>query len=189
MADPFIKQLLDFMVFDKNSLVRLIQYSETFSSWFAEEIHRQEQQPVSSKRIKNLRFAKQRFESTQKPIDRSVLFLEALIATAQRILADRGRSSTEGKQAEIFLRYLDPEVLLTLAMCADAGDESLLLTRTADDEDMQPEVWPEQCEEYLQRLLTLFGAEQFCFQSGYTYRMHGGIFADAARFLYWGRNV
>ena len=55
------------------------------------------------------------------------------LATAQKIyLARRDREKTA---AEGFLTFIDCESALQLSMLADAGDESMLLTRAADTEE------------------------------------------------------
>ena len=167
-ADDFISRVFCTVVSEKSSITKLVDNSDTFNSWFGEAIHQAEQKPVLSERIQSLRYAKQRFDSTAKPLGRAVLFMEALIAVAQKISTVRGRSSEEGRRAESFLSFIGPEELLTLAMAADAGDESLMLTRLADDEAMDATTWPHHCEDYLQRLLTLFGTSEFCFESGFT---------------------
>ena len=120
-AIVFLGALLKVLIFDKHSLVRLIQYSGPFADWFQQEIRAQEAKPINTARMRNLNFAKQRFESTQRPIERAVLYFEARIATALRILNNRGRSSAEGQQSEICLRYINNEVALQLTMVADGG--------------------------------------------------------------------
>ena len=122
---------------------------------------------MHSSRLRSLRYAKQRFDSTSKPIGRACLFTESLIATAERIVSVRGRTSDEGKRALVFLRTLDVECLLTLAMIADSGDESLMITRVADQEDMDHTGWLAHCDQYMTRLRLLF-EERFVLKSGYT---------------------
>ncbi len=57
---------------------------------------------------------------------------------------------------------------MQLGMLGDGGDESLALTRIADDETTLADDWCEDCMQLLQRLLTLYGDAKFCFESGFT---------------------
>jgi hypothetical protein len=169
--DPVLNAVLQICVWDRNSITTLIQYSTAFQLWFQQAINEMERNPVKSRRVKNLRMAKQRFESTQKPLGRFVLFFEAILGVAIRI--HDCRSGREKRVATIFLRALDGEVALQAAMLADAGDESLMLTRLADDEaKMNPLSFPGKCNEYLHRCQVLFDADsRFCLESGYTQYM------------------
>jgi hypothetical protein len=52
-------------------------------------------------------------------------------------------------------------------MIADSGDESLMITRTADREDMDHTAWLAECDQYMTRLRLMF-EERFVLKSGYT---------------------
>ena len=75
-----------------------------------------EQQPgsVVSERIRNLRLARQRFDSTQKPLGRLVLFMPAVLDVALKIASLR--TGEERGSANAFLTTLDSESVLQLSM-------------------------------------------------------------------------
>ena len=109
-----------------------------------------EQQPgsVVSERIRNLRLARQRFDSTQKPLGRLVLFMPAVLDVALKIASLR--TGEERGSANAFLTTLDSESVLQLSMLADAGDETLMLTRLVDTEEADPAKFPSECQNFLQ---------------------------------------
>ena len=140
-ADPYLKEVAQSVVIKKGSIVRLIQNSELFKSWWQEFNLRLERYPVCGKRIKDLNFAKHRFNSTQRPFGRSVIFFDSLISTAMKITRIRARTSAESLHAQSFLDFLDSERALTLAMLADAGDETDVLVRLLDSERVDPSMF------------------------------------------------
>ncbi len=155
----------------KKSLTQLIQHSDVFSSWFANNIKVARRGRFLRKaRLKNLRVCKQRFDSTSKPLGRSVIHLEALIATAVDIMTKR--SGVEQEAAKIFLRFIDTEVAVQLGLLADCGDELLILTRRQDTEDADQTQFPQQLRELIHRLNVLYSdAAPRCYQTGYAYFM------------------
>ena len=62
-----------------------------------------------SKNIKDLSFAKQRYDGVARPLGRSVLFIDALIAAAHMLIAARASSAVERVAAEGWLRFIDAE--------------------------------------------------------------------------------
>ena len=167
MADPILNACLQVFIWQPKSMTNLIQYSSVFQSWFEQAIQAMERHPVKSARLKNLRFAKQRFESTQKPLGRLVLLWEVVVAVAVRIYTTR--PNPEKGYAKIFLKFASPETALQIALMADAGDESMVLTRTSDKESMDALKFPAHLDEYLHRCRVLFDPScTYCFDSGYT---------------------
>ncbi len=53
-ADPYLKQVLQVLVWEKTSLTNLIQYSAVFQQWFQETLDKMERCPKTKDRIKNL---------------------------------------------------------------------------------------------------------------------------------------
>ena len=100
-ADGYLHNLLQHVIFGKDSIVALIQYSSVFQAWFQESIARQQAVPVSGQRVKNMSLAKQRFDSSQKPLGRTCLFFEAIVG--DRIVM----SFFEGMDSELSV-YLFP---------------------------------------------------------------------------------
>jgi hypothetical protein len=167
-ADSYLKERLLLAVYARSSITSLIQNSATFQEWFANAVSSLEQQPgsVVSERIRNLRLARQRFDSTQKPLGRFVLFMPAVLDVALKIASLR--TGEERGSANAFLTILDSESVLQLSMLADAGDETLMLTRLVDTEEADPAKFPSECQDFLQRVLALFGDGEACWHTGYT---------------------
>ena len=143
------------IIFTKKSFTSMVQNSEVFQGWFSDAIAKMERQVVSGKRIRNMRLAGHRFDSTQKPFGRVCICLEAFVHVACRIMSVR--DGADKRAADLFLIFVDPEVCITLRLLAAAGDESIILTRQADTEHGDPTAWSRQCRTYRQRLLVLFG--------------------------------
>ena len=66
-ADDVLKSVANTIVIAKGSIVQLIQNSELFKCWWQEFNIRIQGGAVNGKRIKDLNFAKHRFNSTQRP--------------------------------------------------------------------------------------------------------------------------
>ena len=64
-------------------------------------------------------------ESQVTPLSRMLCEIEAMIAIAMRISHER--KEREKKAAEIFLRSITEQILITLALLADAGCECMEL--------------------------------------------------------------
>ena len=102
------------------------------------------------------------FDSTAKPFTRCVVFFEAVLATAQSI-ADERKHQTEGKEAAAFLASVSVEECLTLGLLADAGEESLVLTRYLDSEQYEKATLQVELCNFLARIKSLFVKKQ-CWQ-------------------------
>lgn len=122
--------------------------------------------PIAGERIRDLQSAHHRFASTQKPLGRFVLLVDALLATAHEIVGRRP-GKAEARHAYEFLEFFDEEQYVTLAMLADAGDEAASLVRFFDSEAYDVAAVPSEIRVFLERADFLFlqrGAEN----SGYT---------------------
>ena len=80
-ADPLLKQLMEALLFNKNSIAKLLRFSGAFADIFAGEVQRQPRDGSCVGDVRNLSFAKQRFDSTAKPLGRCAWHLDALIST------------------------------------------------------------------------------------------------------------
>lgn len=130
-ADPFLKDVQTRFIFGSKSPIKLIKESEQFSAWFAANVQKLDAHLtaiLAHRGIKDLRFAAHRYDSSQKPFGRCVLFFHAVLATMVQISQAR-KGRPEGIAAAEFLHWLDNEKALQLAMMADAGDENMILTR------------------------------------------------------------
>ena len=85
--------------------------------------------------VQHMPFAKQRFDSTAKPLGRCLLNLDAVISTMNIVCGEHPTTSKEHRGAAEFLHAVSQEAnLILLGMLADASDECLLLTRLLDKE-------------------------------------------------------
>jgi len=116
--------------------------------------------------VGNLRAAKHRYESLQKPMGRSCLWLLPMIKTALHIAAVRSDKSAQ--MAKAWLLQITNEACLTLAMLADAADEALLLTRILDNEDVDPATANFEVQMFVNKIEALFGDRMQCLKFGYT---------------------
>ncbi len=100
-ADAYTKEILDFYIMGKESVVSTIDHSPNLSDQF--HIHVKQDQNSIGARVKNLGYAKHRYSSIQKPLGRWVLWIEAMISTANWIRhARNGRK--EGRRDEAISR-------------------------------------------------------------------------------------
>lgn len=152
---PDLAEVWGTFVGDKSSVVRMIQKSDVLSAKFQEHCAAIVQSPVSSGRIKNLAFKKQRFDSVAKPLGRGIIWLEAIIATAIWASIHR-RGEEDHTNAESFLCWVNEKRLVLLAMCADASDCALSLVRAFDAEEYDPSLMQVECERFLSELHYLF---------------------------------
>ncbi|MCP4239090.1 MAG: hypothetical protein GY772_00850 [bacterium] len=97
---------------------------------------------------------------------RVVLLMRPLIETMQHIARTRV-GSQPAKDAEQFLGFIDTERTVTLGMLADAGDESLRLTRIYDGTNYDPAGHERQLAEFAARVQFLF-VQGHCTSMGYT---------------------
>ena len=167
MAESFLRETWDFFIWLPESITQTIENSPVFKKWLENNIARVESSQWLGGSIRTLRAAKHRFESTQKPAGRFILFLEAILKTADRIRKER-RGTEPGKRAANFLLGMTEEKLLQLALMADAGDEAMVLTRGVDNESADAAIFPEEIKMFLTRIQLLFVRGQAFECHGYT---------------------
>lgn len=165
-ADAVLRNIYERYVTSRQTIVNVIENSHIFKAKFQEYVERS--QHSFGIHVKNLSLAKHRFDSTQKPVGRMVLFMDALVSVALYILAKRARTSREGKIAEDFLRGLNMEDYIQLAMMADAGDETIMLVRLCDSEDFDPATSTHEIAEFKKRISYLFRCGGCLRTEGYT---------------------
>ena len=153
------------------SIIRVIEASEQFKSWWAQNVRiSQDCQEANIKPvIKNLRSAPHRVESMQKPAARAVLYCDALLATANQIFEMR-RGTYESRIAMEFLKFVSGqqglERYLQLAMTADGSDEAIILTRFLENFDASE--MSHQLSKFMVHIRHLF--DDFgCIHNGYTH--------------------
>jgi len=159
-------------ILNSDSIVQKIWNSHIFTAWFERHCNEME----GHGKVKNLRAAKHRFESFSKPLGRVILWLPALLATANDIAVKR-EGAPEGQVAQAWLNGITSETLVTLAMLADAGDEGLALVRQVDDEQTDIACLQRIVADFLDHARFLW-QDGGCFSSdGYTKHCHG-LLAD-----------
>jgi hypothetical protein len=166
-ADPYLDDVMKRMVTSKFSITSLIQNSGVFQHWFHQNVQKVSYSVTDSKRVKDLSMAKHRFDSASTPTSRLILLHEAVLLTAQQI-ADSRKSSKEGRAATEFLEFVSVEHLLQLAMLSDAADEAICHVRMLDRENVDNATLPDLNQNFLTRIVFLFGPQEGCFRSGYT---------------------
>ena len=148
------------------SMAQVIQHSIELQRVFAGFVKTSEGR-VCATVVHNLRAAKHRFESFQKPLGRMCLNLHAVMKTALHCHATRTDKS--GVRAGKWLQWLSTEKCLMAAMMADASDQAMLLTRVLDNEDMDPAALNAEVNEFVTTIETLFGEQRKCLTLvGYT---------------------
>eukprot|EP00438_Fugacium_kawagutii_P007891 Skav203673 [mRNA] locus=scaffold259:498:3152:+ [translate_table: standard] len=151
-----IREAFETVIAGRRSLTNLIQNSDTLGQVFADFSDRCIDCPVSGAQIRNLSRRAHRFDSYQKPLGRFCLFTSAFLETASWIQVHRQCDKEQHQAASAFLQWMSPQKFLILAMCADAADESLLLTRHFDSEGHDLATLHSAAESYVSRLKYLF---------------------------------
>lgn len=173
-ADAFISEVADMFLFNADSPIKMIQNSSIFQNWFASNIQRLDSacdKVKAHKHVRNLHFAAHRFESIAAPLSRLVLFFPAVIQTVAQIARER-KSGDEGKAAVKFLRWVNFERCMQVAMMTDAVTENLQLTRLVDFEGMPVDSFPGQILAFRDSIRTLFlGQNPGCLHAGFTSHM------------------
>ena len=156
-ADPYEV----YSILDEKSPTKLIQYSKQFSAWFQKNIAALEPHlkavATPHRRMKDMRFAGHRFESSQVPLARCVLYFPALITTLAQVMQTRLGSSSEAKAAAGFFERLNHERAVQLAMLADAGEEHYTLMRLLDFEGFPADDLSYNLSAFVDRVSALFG--------------------------------
>jgi hypothetical protein len=149
----------------RSSITAVIANSDTFSRRFAQNVKNQDED--IARRIKNLRLAKHRYDSVSNNLGRLIRHIDAMLTTAAEIHLER-KSAVGGLEAGRFLSFIDAEVLVMLALLADAADEGLMLVRAWDCEGTDVALVRQEIADFYCRIHTLFVDEAVWTTSGYT---------------------
>ena len=156
-ADPYLKTLLDALIWGCSSIVSTIQHSD-FHMQFQAMAKEMEGSEFSSVSIRDLNLAKHRFNSVKTPIGRFVLFLTVVWALGQSML-NRGAKDPARISAQLFFDTIDEEAAAQVAMLADFADEHGAVVRFLDTEDYDAAELPYHLCIFLRKLHFLFVAE------------------------------
>lgn len=182
-ADAYLKATLDVLLFKQKSIVRLIQNSFIFKSWFVANQRHDGHEHHGNQPLKDLSYAGQRFDSRAKPLARFCWKFDAVVQTAMQI-AVRRRGKAEGAAAAEFLAALSLENMLQVGMLADAADEGLRFTRFCDSEGMDLGSISGEVKDFASRISCLFTGRQ-AMHSGFTKLMLEAI--KRVRVVFLGR--
>lgn len=163
-ADQYLNRLYKQYVVAKDSLVSMVENSNLLGEKFKRYVRRSA--GVYGIQVSNLSLARHRADSTQKPLARLVLYIDALFAVAMDV--SNSRSGREAQVAENFLQ-MGTEEYLQLAMMADAGDEAIQVVRLCDSESFDPATTPAEVAGFRARIKHLF-IERGCLElHGFTH--------------------
>ena len=165
-AIPEVHDVHSTLITRNDSFTRTIQNSDVLGSAFNQFCKKHHD---FCHRIKNLQMRKHRFDSTQRPTGRMVLFLRAFISTAIFTSTHR-QGERDGHRAQDFLEYISEYKLLLLSMCADASDEVSMLMRFLDQGDYDMATLVAEIEQFVGRVSNLF-VRGTCRTSGYCEHM------------------
>ena len=170
----FMENVSSCFVTSKSSPVNKIQHSHIFQNMFAVNIKNLDadlKAVRSHPHIKDLSYAPHRFESTQQPLARIVLFFHAFILTVTQIAWERKHEDV-GKEMAQFMHWLDDEKCLMAAMMADGATEATELLRLMDYQGFPVDELGDNVVAFKDRIRKLFfGAEPACLATGFTSHM------------------
>ena len=169
-ADPYLYWVFELYVAGKGSPSKLVQHSGALSDLFGKHVAAMQECPVRNSRINKMKYAKQRFSSTAVPLQRSVLFFEAV----WRFLVDvqTVRCGTEpGRHASHFLTNATAESLIQAAMMAEGADEHVQFRRFFDSDRWDATGAGMEIQRFLNNLSHLFiappGGQAACLRHGF----------------------
>ena len=172
-------------MYGRLSMCQLIANSHVLRAKFHAHAQSQLESPVDGRRIRDLQAAKHRFQSTQRPLSRCVLWLDALLATAHDIVACR--DGAVRKAAQEFLDLMTEERVLSLALLADAGDEVSAVVRFYDRAGFDVASSPAEIQGFLGRIDALFVQSAVLRPESMSYTHHALKLLQRPRLLQSGR--
>jgi len=168
--DEYLKWLFGIMVWNTDSISSLITNSDDINRIWEERVKASEESQIDGTRIKNLKFIRPRFNSTNAPLCRLVLFNEAVIATCSIVIVVRA-GTVPAETTTNFLTAIDEEGWVQSGMMADASDESIQVTRFFDTGDLyQLTLMPAELHAFVLHIEYLFCSRPAgCMNTGFTF--------------------
>lgn len=168
-SDPVLKDIMTSVFLGKDAIVPTIENSYLAKNRLE---HHCSKIPSATKTIiRSMSLARQRFDSTQKPIGRFCLYLIPLLTTSIEMAREK-KGEEAGMRAIAFLAFCTEETLLLISMIADAGDEGSMLCRSFDRELPASEELANEIATFITWITRLFdSAEPVCVLTGYTHHM------------------
>ncbi len=167
-VDQMLDSIVRVMLFAKPSIATMLRTSAPCQEVFEKELKRQDRPRGAPEATPTtLGYAKQRFDSTAKPLAIVVWNLDAVISTCNIIAYDATFKESFRKLCKHFLDSLCPEWILLLGMIADASDEVLAVVRFFDVASFDIEAMSAQIVALKNTIRALFenGA---CLRTGFT---------------------
>ena len=182
--DDYIRGILGPLLWDEQSLVRLLQTSDVFADLFRDvQTQELEVAPTAQPAVQNMSYAKQRFDSFFKPLQRLVRHFGAAILAAADFVANRPRTDRPAQGAARALGVITNECALQLAMLADAAECSLRLTRFLDCETFDLAKLPDALDTFCRDCEYLFeGGGCFTYE-GHTWYMENKVLSRRILFF------
>ena len=165
-CDPYLHKIAENVVMARHSIAQLLQHSDVLRARYGKHVRDLQDNPVWLSKMSTLSAAKHRFDSWTKPFSRICPTFDAVVASAQEMHEER-RNDAVGRRAKEFLKFVDEEVMLSLAMMSDAGEETLELVRFLDSTRVPTCDIASECQRFLERVTVLFEKGR-CVQCGHT---------------------
>jgi hypothetical protein len=143
--DEYVNSMLNALIWNKQSLVRVLQNSDVAKELFHDL---QLDEEDGRGKVSNMGFAKQRFDSCAKPLARLLDHFDAATSAAAELIRRRPLKDLQAIGATKALRVLNNEAVLQLGMLADCADITLQLTRFLDTESYDKARLPAKLREY-----------------------------------------
>ena len=171
-ADKTLSDIMQSIFFGKHSIVAAVENSFLAKNRFEHHVKASNSSKVVESSIRSLSLAKQRFDSTQKPLGRFCLFLQPFLTTVIEMAREKKNDDKNGMRAQAFLAYINEEILLQVGMLADAGDEGSQLCRSFDTELPASEELAAAVDGFIIKISCLFASDEpACLLTGYTNHM------------------
>ncbi len=167
-VDPVLTNILDELVTGVKPIAQMLHQSEPIAKVFWAELKRQERASAApGDRVRDLSWAKHRFDGVAKPLGVCMWNLDAVISTCTIVERGVNFKVEYRNSSRKFLDGLGPEKIILMGMMADASDEVLVLCRFFDREAFEAEQMAHQIVPFKARMRLLFHDEA-CLSRGYT---------------------
>ena len=167
-ADKYLRDVVFMLARGSGSMARIIQNSPAIREKYMEFCKTSVRCVLEV--VKNMRAAKHRYETMQKPLGRTVLYIVATVKIAA--WCAQTRADSYGSKSKAWLQWINEERCIQGAMLADASDQIMMLTRLLDDETVDPAIVNREISASLCTLESLFGEDKRCLEVfGYTKTM------------------
>ena len=131
-ADEYLCETISMFCRGRGSPARLIQNSPELRRRFCEFVRNAADTPLQ-RAVSGFCAAPHRFDSYQKPLGRTCIYLKACIQTMIHLSQ---KADDYGTRAKAWLTWVDEERCLQASMLSDASDKSMVHVRLLDAENV-----------------------------------------------------